>query len=379
MGEVIEKRLKSKVVHKHELEVDWLKSTYTPEKGELIIYDIEVDANGVTLELPNGRDKPYTWQRLKLGDGIHNVNELPFLNTANVPFISGTQTASTGSWTGTTSEISKLVDGQTIRYWLPYNGSGNATLNLTLKDGTTTGAIACYKSGASRLTTHYPAGNIIILTYRENISISGGSTKYTGWWADADYSTTAASVVQYTGTIKCGSTAIVATNIIVGKDGLYSNLKLGNAFDITYPILYAGSAIAASGTGTNNYLIRTLSITATQPITLTNYKPVYIKGQLNGTIFTPISTAPLTQTIPTTDDGYEYILLGVAYSSTALYLLSDHPIFSYKNGIFGQISSHAYTAMNNVPVSSADTGKFMRVVDGKWAAVAVPSAEGVNF
>ena len=82
MGEVIEKRLKSKVVHKHELEVDWLKSTYTPEKGELIIYDIEVDIDGATLELPEGRENPYTWQRMKLGDGIHNVNELPFLNEA---------------------------------------------------------------------------------------------------------------------------------------------------------------------------------------------------------------------------------------------------------------------------------------------------------
>lgn len=360
-----EKNLNVRIVNKHDTEENWGRATnFIPKKGELIIYDI---------------DSNYAYERFKLGDGVTVVNSLPFLNTTNIPFIVGTQTASTGSWTGTTSEISKLVDGQTIRYWLPYNGAGNATLNLTLRDGTTTGEIPCYKSGPSRLSTHYPAGNIIILTYRENISISGSSTKYTGWWADADYSTTGASLVQYIGTIKCGSTAIAASNIIVGKDGLYSHLKLGNAFDITYPILYAGSAIAASGTGTNNYLIRTLSITTTQPITLTNYKPVYIKGQLNGTIFTPISTTPLTQTIPTTDDGYEYILLGVAYTSTTLYLPSEHPIFSYKNGVFGQISNHAYTAMSNVPVSSADTGKFMRVVDGKWAAVAVPSAEGVNF
>lgn len=30
-------------------------------------------------------------------------------------------------------------------------------------------------------------------------------------------------------------------------------------------------------------------------------------------------------------------------------------------------------------VSSSDNGKFMRVQDGAWSAVSVPSAEGVNF
>jgi hypothetical protein len=107
--------------------------------------------------------------------------------TLQIPFITGTQTAKTGSWTGTASTISALYDGLTIRYWLPYAGSGNATLNLTLADGTTTGAVNCYYSGTSRLTTHYSAGNIITLTYRSGVSISGSSTTYTGWWADANY------------------------------------------------------------------------------------------------------------------------------------------------------------------------------------------------
>lgn len=146
--------------------------------------------------------------------------------------------------------------------------------------------------------------------------------------------------------IKCGTNAIVAGNIIVGKDGVYSHLKLGNAFDITYPILYAVSSISASSTGTNSYLVIPLTITTTQSITLTAYKPVYIKGNLSGTIFTPISTTPLTQTVPTSVDGYEYILLGVAYSTTGIYLLADHPIFAYKGGAFGQISSKGITDLS---------------------------------
>ena len=81
-----------------------------------------------------------------------------------MPFVAGTQLAATGSWTGIASSVDALYDGLTINYWLPYAGSGNATLNLTLKGGGTTGAINCYYSGASRLTTHYGAGNIIKLT-----------------------------------------------------------------------------------------------------------------------------------------------------------------------------------------------------------------------
>lgn len=139
---------------------------------------------------------------------------------------------------------------------------------------------------------------------------------------------------KYLKNIKCGSTAIVGGNIIVGKDGLYSHLKLGNAFDITYPILYASSGIAASGTGTNNFLALPFTLTTTQSITLTAFKPVFIKGSLSGTIFTPVSTTPLTQTVPTSADGYEYILLGMAFSTTGVYLTIDHPIYEYYNGSF---------------------------------------------
>ena len=78
--------------------------------------------------------------------------------------VKGTQTSKTGNWTGNIN-VSTLYDGLTIAYWLPYAPDGNASLNLTLNNGTTTGAINCYYGGTSRLTTHYGAGNTILLTY----------------------------------------------------------------------------------------------------------------------------------------------------------------------------------------------------------------------
>ena len=104
-----------------------------------------------------------------------------------IPFVSGTQTTVTGAFTGNAPTISALYNGLTIRYWLPYNGSGNATLNLTLKNGNTTGAKNVYLCGTTHLTTHYPAGSLIVLTYLENAIISGNT--YTGWWCDAEYYT----------------------------------------------------------------------------------------------------------------------------------------------------------------------------------------------
>lgn len=273
-----------------------------------------------------------------LNDANSNANNA--LDTAaNItPFITGTQTSATGAWTGI-ALFSELKDGQQITYWLPYAGNGNATLNLTLSDGSTTGAIACYYGGTTRLTTHYPAGSAIRLTYRSSVAING--TNYSGWWADANYdSGNTYDRTRFAASIKAESD-ITAGNIIVGNSNGYHNLKTGESFDVSYPILWAGVAMTAGSTGYNNYIIIPCGIAATQSLTLTAYKSLYIKGTLSGSTFTPISTAPITQTIPTTDDGYCYILLGTAYSTTAFYLLSEHPIFKFINGMFQQIDSGA--------------------------------------
>ena len=49
----------------------------------------------------------------------------------------GTQTAVTGNWTGVSVD-GALYAGKTIAYKLPYAGSGNASLKLTLANGSET-------------------------------------------------------------------------------------------------------------------------------------------------------------------------------------------------------------------------------------------------
>jgi hypothetical protein len=68
------KVMQSRIQHKHDLEVNWLKATFVPLKGELIIYDAENDTDAI----PEGRTTRYSYSRFKIGDGVKTVNELQF-------------------------------------------------------------------------------------------------------------------------------------------------------------------------------------------------------------------------------------------------------------------------------------------------------------
>lgn len=62
-----EKRLNTRIIHKHETEANWLLSSLVPMQGELIVYDI---------------DDNYDYERIKIGDGVQNVKSLPFVDAA---------------------------------------------------------------------------------------------------------------------------------------------------------------------------------------------------------------------------------------------------------------------------------------------------------
>lgn len=143
--------------------------------------------------------------------------------------------------------------------------------------------------------------------------------------------------VKYSATIQAGE-ALTKSTLIVGKQGKYYPLTKKESFNITYPILYLAEAVAADATSSNVYGVIPFAIATTQTMTLVR-GPVYVQGNLVGEMFTPMSTTPLTQTIPTTADGYQYLLIGYAYNSTNIYLIPQHPIFAYENGKFQDVTS----------------------------------------
>lgn len=269
----------------------------------------------------------------------NNLSE--YINSTEI--VVGTQTAATGSWTGNAG-FSELKDGQQIAYWLPYAGSGSASLNLTLSDGTTTGAKNVYYRGSTRANTHFVAGSLIHLTYRVNANVSG--TNYTGWWADASYdSGNTYNRIRFENAV-LAKTGISASRFIVGDDEGFFHLVGDSVFDITKPILWAASAISAGNTATTNYLaINSATLRNNlSSVTLSQYQTCYLVGNLTGKLFTVKSTEFFTSTIPTTDDGYYYISLGYLYSTYQIYLYPEHPIYKFVDGEFKNLNQVAYEA-----------------------------------
>ena len=68
-----EKKIYGRAVQKHDVEANWLKATnFIPMQGEIIVYDRD---DNVTDESLKGT---YSYERIKIGDGVQNVNDLPF-------------------------------------------------------------------------------------------------------------------------------------------------------------------------------------------------------------------------------------------------------------------------------------------------------------
>ena len=54
-----------RIIHKHDIEANWLKATgFIPKDGEIIVYDA---------------DAAHSHPRVKIGDGATAINALPFL------------------------------------------------------------------------------------------------------------------------------------------------------------------------------------------------------------------------------------------------------------------------------------------------------------
>ena len=65
--------MKERIQIKHDIAANWAKAVnFIPLAGELIIYDGVIE-NGIYIEQP----------KLKVGDGIHKLAELPFIEINN--------------------------------------------------------------------------------------------------------------------------------------------------------------------------------------------------------------------------------------------------------------------------------------------------------
>ena len=159
------------------------------------------------------------------------------------------------------------------------------------------------------------------------------------------------------------------------------------AFNIFGPIEYYSTTanIAAEGNidGRYHWTMRSdvdLRYSFNIGTTLTAYKDVYLVATLETATTAKLrnpslvdanaavtaNSGPISQTLPTTEDGYIYIKLGHAYSTSAIILTLDHPIYYYKNGALQIYTPYAaeaskaaiVTTTNAIARYSDTTGSF---------------------
>ena len=277
--------------------------------------------------------------------------------TRGIEYIVGTQAEATNLWTGVSTDTGcssgTIYTGKTIIYHLPVAGTSTAaTLNLTLPDASTTGAKNIYRQASSTVTTTFAADCDILMVYdgtqwKVNAYVDTTNSNSIGYQLRTDKSIyvngASTSIYRYQLLVQTenGLEPFTSTNNKTGTTKTQLSPKYLPGGDIRY---YASTTtIASDGDITSGSLwmqynldLRySFNITTT---TLTAKKPVYMKMSKNadGTL-SPVYSAnsgghPLTQTLPTTADGYVYLHLGTAYSGYQLQLEIIHPMYEYKNG-----------------------------------------------
>ena len=258
----------------------------------------------------------------------------------SVEYIIGTQTAATGTWTGKTVD-KELKVGKTIAYKLPYSGSGNASLVLTLADNTTTNAIAVYLN-TTRVTTHFGAGSVINMTYdgqywrASSIPNSNTVGVYGGAFTAGTNGVRGYSLIMrdtqntwVSITTSAGSNSTNAgngTNHAKYTGGLYFDTVMYEGSNANYA---SGASIGTCYTA----LAIDLRYSTNCGSTLIKGRDVYLVGTITNGLFY-LDNTWWTQTIPTSQNDKVYIYLGSAYSTTSIYLVENNPAYMYYEGKF---------------------------------------------
>lgn len=185
----------------------------------------------------------------------------------------------------------------------------------------------------------------------------------TNWVVELNYNTdtNTTSQTRWQNNIAAAE-AITSGRIICGTASGYRNIGAGVSFNFDYPLLYAGTSIgkgATTGTLNNNFLqINSINISSNGTITnATTNSVVYLKGTINGNVFTIASSPFLTCTSPSSSDGYFYIPLGIMYSTTSAYFNSSRDLYAYIDGKFRQVTPTEIVATQRIYYRSNNSSK----------------------
>ncbi|HPR13853.1 MAG TPA: site-specific integrase, partial [Candidatus Woesebacteria bacterium] len=261
----------------------------------------------------------------------------------SVYYVEGNTSGTAGTWTGNHDDVITYYDGLKVAYKIGIAGASTTRLNIN-----NLGAVLVRRNNAN-LTTHLPVGTVVVLTYT---TIAG--TPY--WvWADYDSNTTESYTVRWNNTLQAGAQITKYKIIMAGTDNKWYPLTVGDTtaatktvasteFLINSPILayYTTPTIAPNATFTNIWEginMAYLDYTLNKSTGMTAYAPVYLVGTINANgnfVLDGAGTANnnfWTQTLPTTEDGKVYIMIGIMHNTTTtMRLMVNKPMYEFKDG-----------------------------------------------
>lgn len=246
-------------------------------------------------------------------------------------------TTTTATWTGTSTKLKTISAGTRIQYKLSSASTSDVTLNLTLADGTKTGAKNVFYSNTTRLSTQYGINAIIDLVY-------DGSA-----WRILNPYTNSNTVGVYGGVITAGTNGAKAYGLVMkdssttwasftttGGNGA-SKAKYTGGFEISDLMYYSNREDLAAGSKSGT-AYEALSIdfrySSNCAQTLTSGQELYIVGQIHDDGLFYLDDTWWTQTEPTSNDGKTYIYVGITYSTYQVYLSTSNPAMQFYNGEF---------------------------------------------
>lgn len=248
-------------------------------------------------------------------------------------------TTATATWTGTSSYLTTIKTGTRIQYKMTSAGASNVTLNLTLKDGTTTGAIPVYYSNTTRLGTQYGQNAIIDLIFDGSYwrilnPYTDKNDNTVGSYGATSLTAGANGIMNYSLIMKDSETTWASFTKTAGTGTTKAKNTAGFIPDKIY--YSSGNATYTSGNKTTtcyDALAINFRYSSNCGTTLVAGKPVYLVGELVNELFY-LDDTWWTQDPPSSVDGKVYIYLGIAYSNYQIYLNAENPMYIYYDGKF---------------------------------------------
>ena len=265
------------------------------------------------------------------------------ITTNGILYAQVDSTSTATAFTATVPGVDSYYDGLAI---LLKNGVVTSAAGFTI-DINGLGAKHAYNNltSATAETTIFNINYTMLFIYDEDRVSGGGWICYRGY--DANTNTIGYQIRLNSGTLPASDkgyryrlwftsadgTKFVPANVSTATDATTARSFNTRPIDPFGPIFYYGyngnTNAGATLTATNlwgQYAIN-LGYSYEDGGSLTAYAPVYVKcsPQDDGSVV----MRSITQTLPTSADGFAYLYLGIAYSATNMELSLEHPIYRH--------------------------------------------------